>query len=176
MTLTALSNPTGAAPAERLVAVGVGDAEVSGDPEAVLVTHALGSCLGVVIHDRDRPLAGLFHPMLPTARDCTEAFRARPFSCVDTGFPLFLKWLEDSGARRARLRVRVAGGARMFEDGKPEELSIGKRNMVVLRRLLWKAGLLIESECTGGSAAQTVRAWVASGRVLVSSGRESFEL
>ena len=45
--------------------VGVGDCCVSGDPDAVLVTYALGSCIAVVIHDPVSKVGGLLHYMLP---------------------------------------------------------------------------------------------------------------
>ena len=48
-----------------LQVVGIGDCKVSNDPEDVLVTHALGSCIAVLIHDPVARVAGLLHYMLP---------------------------------------------------------------------------------------------------------------
>ena len=47
------------------VAVGVGDCRVSNDPECVLVTYALGSCIAVLIHDPTAGVGGLLHFALP---------------------------------------------------------------------------------------------------------------
>jgi hypothetical protein len=47
------------------VVVGVADMKVSNRPEEVLVTHALGSCIGVAIYDPEAKVGGLLHFMLP---------------------------------------------------------------------------------------------------------------
>jgi hypothetical protein len=43
--------------------VGIGDCKVSGNVEDVLVTHALGSCIAILIHDPVAKVAGLLHYM-----------------------------------------------------------------------------------------------------------------
>src|ERR1700731_1162142 len=47
--------------AMSLHVVGIGDCKVSNEPEDVLVTHALGSCIAVMIHDPVARVAGLLH-------------------------------------------------------------------------------------------------------------------
>jgi chemotaxis protein CheD len=53
----------------------------------------------------------------------------------------------------------VQGGADMFE--------IGKRNMVALRRILWKNNVMINSSDVGGSVARTATLRVGDGRVTM---------
>jgi chemotaxis protein CheD len=43
--------------------------------------------------------------------------------------------------------------------------NIGKRNYLTMRKIFWKAGVLVQAEDVGGLAARTVRLEVASGRV-----------
>ena len=43
------------------VVVGVADMKVSSKPEEVLVTHALGSCIGVAIYDPQVRVGGILH-------------------------------------------------------------------------------------------------------------------
>ena len=45
--------------------VGVSNMKVSDDPEAVLVTYSLGSCIGIAIYDAVVRVGGLLHFMLP---------------------------------------------------------------------------------------------------------------
>ena len=45
--------------------VGIADCQTSNDPESVLVTYALGSCVAVVIHDSSAGVGGMLHFMLP---------------------------------------------------------------------------------------------------------------
>ena len=57
------------------VIVGIGDCKVSKQPDDVLITHALGSCIAVMIHDPVAKVAGLLHYMLPESS--LDAERAR---------------------------------------------------------------------------------------------------
>jgi len=45
--------------------VGVADMKLSQNPGDVIVTHALGSCIGIAIHDPVACVAGILHFMLP---------------------------------------------------------------------------------------------------------------
>lgn len=47
------------------IVVGVSDMKVSKDPDSVLVTYSLGSCIGVAIWDRMAHVGGMLHFMLP---------------------------------------------------------------------------------------------------------------
>ena len=56
-----LQNPN---QANRLV-VGIADLKLSKKSGELLVTYALGSCLGVAIHDPEAKVGGILHAMLP---------------------------------------------------------------------------------------------------------------
>ena len=71
--------------------VGVAEMKVSNQPNDVLVTHALGSCLGIAVHDSVARVGGIFHVMLPTASVNPGKANENPFMFVDTGTPLFFK-------------------------------------------------------------------------------------
>jgi len=47
------------------VKVEISDARVSTDPEELLVTYALGSCMGVCLYDPAIPIGGMLHCLLP---------------------------------------------------------------------------------------------------------------
>ena len=59
------------------VIVGVSDMKGSNDPETILVTHALGSCIGVVIYDAVAKVGGLLHYLLPESKLSPEKFQVR---------------------------------------------------------------------------------------------------
>jgi chemotaxis protein CheD len=44
---------------------------------------------------------------------------------------------------------------------------IGKRNHVILRKMLWKAGVPIKAEDVGGTVFRTARLFVDTGRVTI---------
>ncbi|MBI5083894.1 MAG: chemotaxis protein CheD [Acidobacteria bacterium] len=146
--------------------VGVGDCKVTGDPAAELVTYALGSCIAVAIWDPLSKVSGMLHFMLPdSAVDRLTNGRENPFRYADTGTPLLFQAAYRQGADKRRLVVRLAGGAAVVDDN--GIFSIGKRNYAALRKLLWKAGVLIHGEEVGGSVSRTIRLEAASGRMLV---------
>jgi chemotaxis protein CheD len=152
------------------VAVGVGDCRVSNDPQCVLVTYALGSCIALMIHDREAGVGGLLHFMLPDSRLDRGRARESPFRFADTGIPLLFRSAYELGADKRRMSIAVAGGAEMMDQG--GRFSIGKRNHLALRRILWEAGVMVDAEEVGGLASRTVRLEVGSGKVLLRVGGE----
>ncbi len=143
--------------------VGIGDAQVSKDPDDVLVTHALGSCIAVAIHDPVAGVAGLLHILLPDSKSSPQKAATHPCMFADTGIPALFHAAYALGAQKSRLTVRVIGGAQVLD---PQGVfNIGKQNYLACRRILWAAGVLIGAEEVGGSISRTVWLTVACGRL-----------
>ncbi len=145
----------------------VGDMK-TGEREDVLVTHALGSCLGLMVYDPVAQVGGLLHAMLPLSSINPQKARANPFMFVDTGVPVLFKTLYSMGGRKSRLIVKAAGCGRPL--GNDEMFKIGERNYTVLKKLLWKNNVLLESQDVGGAASRTVHFDLSTGRTTISSG------
>lgn len=140
----------------------------------VIVTHALGSCLGISIHDPVARVGGIFHVMLPNASVSPDKAVANPYMFVDTGTPQFFKEAYAAGAAKERMKVKVAGGAAL---GSGEDFfAIGKRNFVILRKLLWKNSILIAAEDVGGNISRTMYLDVGTGRTWLQSGGKEWDL
>jgi len=45
--------------------IGLTDAKISNDPQSVLITYALGSCLGITAYDHAARIGGLLQVMMP---------------------------------------------------------------------------------------------------------------
>jgi chemotaxis protein CheD len=151
--------------------VGVADMKLSSTRGEIIVTHALGSCLGVAIHDPVTCLGGIFHVMLPLASVAPDKAASNPWMFVDTGTPLFFQQAYSAGAQKSRLVVKVAGGANVAQG--EDFFAIGQRNITMLRKLFWKNGILVKGEDVGGHIARTLYLEVGTGRTwLHSSGRE----
>ena len=149
--------------------MGVGDLAVSSDAGDLLVTYALGSCLGVCIYDPVARVGGLLHAMLPTATADPELGKGNPARYVDSGITTLFKETYKLGAKKERMVLKVAGGASTVPEGSPDSFQIGKRNLVALRKLLWKNGVLVHGEDVGGSVSRTVSLEVATGEVALST-------
>ena len=150
------------------IIVGMADCRITDVPGQVLATYALGSCIGLVVHDAKAQVGGLLHFMLPDSNTDRERSRRNPFMFADTGIPLLLEQLIARGAVKRRLVVDAAGGAQMMDDQNVFE--IGKRNYLATRRILWKAGLLLHAEAVGGSQSRTLRLEIGTGRVWLVEG------
>jgi chemotaxis protein CheD len=147
------------------ITVGMADMRVTTDPDSVLVTHALGSCIAVLVHDPVRQVGGMIHYMLPLSSITPEKGIERPAMFADTGVPLLFHRMYDCSCKKSDLVVRVVGGASIHDEMGTFE--IGKRNYVVLRKLFWKSGVAIAAEAVGGGVSRTVRLFVGDGRTTV---------
>jgi chemotaxis protein CheD len=156
--------------------VGVGEMKVSQKRDDRIVTHALGSCLGVAVYDPVPCVGGLLHVMLPLSTINPEKAEKNPFMFVDTGFPSLLKECFKTGAQRQRLEIRVAGGANSHNKEDDDFFQIGKRNFIILRKLLWKNGLLLKSYDVGGCNSRTMSLEIGTGKVTITSGGQMTSL
>jgi chemotaxis protein CheD len=145
--------------------VGIGDCQVSKDANSVLVTYALGSCIGVMIHDPVTNIGGLLHFMLPESSLDPVKAEKNPCMFADTGIPLLFRSAYQLGADKKRLIVTVAGGAQMMDT--QGTFNIGKRNCLAMRKILWKAGVMVNAEYLGGMVSRTVRLEVGTGKFML---------
>lgn len=154
--------------------VGVSDMKLSGTLGDVIVTHALGSCIGVAIHDPRTHVGGILHYMLPLAKVDERKAEVNPFMFGDTGIPVLFQEAYKLGAVKENLRVVIAGGAQVFE--KQDFFDIGKRNIVIARKMFWKNNVLIATENVGGQMPRTLYLEIGTGRTWFSSRGETVEL
>jgi len=154
--------------------VGVSDMVVSAQPGDEIVTHALGSCVGVVIHDPVAGVGGILHYMLPLSGADPAKSRANPCMFGDTGIPRLFEKAYEFGARKERLRVVIAGGAQVF--ARQNFFDIGRRNVVIARKLFWKNNVLIAAEHVGGEMPRTLYLSVGSGETWFTSHGTRVEL
>ena len=146
------------------VVIDVGDGRISSRPDDLLVTYALGSCVAVAAWDPVARIGGLLHFLLPEAGSDGQS-QASPCRYGDTGTAWLFRSLLAQGAQRNRLVVSLAGGASVVNDG--GLFNIGKRNVTLARRVLWKAGLPVRAEEVGGTISRTVGLEVGTGRFWV---------
>jgi chemotaxis protein CheD len=156
------------------ITVGVGDLQVSNDVSSVLVTYGLGSCIAVLVFDPVRHVAGMVHYMLPLASITPDKAKERPAMFGDTGVPLLFNRMTGLGSKKSDWVVKVVGGASIQDDNKTFE--IGKRNYVILRKLLWAAGVAIRAESVGGGLSRTCRLFVGDGRATVRASDDFTEV
>jgi len=149
------------------IVVGISDVKVSGNVEDVLVTYALGSCLGVAVYDPWVKVGGLLHFMLPDSSLDSSKAKERPAMFADTGIPLLFKSCYRLGAEKKRMIVKIAGGANILDSA--NHFRIGQKNITALRKIFWKNNVLIDGEDIGKDNHRTVQLGISTGRVVVKS-------
>ncbi len=153
--------------------VAVGDMKIGQEVDMV-VTHALGSCLGLMVYDPIAKVGGLLHAMLPLSKINPDKAKTNPYMFVDTGVPTLFKALYEIGGQKSRMVIKAAGCGNPL--GKNEMFKIGERNYTVLKKLLWKNNVLLEAEDVGGTISRTVYLDLATGQTVISSGGKKAEL
>ena len=157
-----------------LVVVEIADLKVSSNPEVTLVTYALGSCIAVVVHDPKQKAGGMIHYMLPLSETSPDKAKDRPAMFADTGIPMLFHAMYALGCKKENLVVKVTGGGSLYDDN--GRFQIGQRNYTILRKMFWKAGVMVTAEDVGGTKSRTARLFVDSGRCTITSVGEEVEL
>ena len=140
------------------ITIGIADMKLARG-QGMLITYALGSCIGICLHDPLLKLGALIHIMLPVNM---ETNRTNTMKYADTGLRETLRQMEAMGARRNRITAKLAGGAKMFETGAALG-NIGQRNIESVHLNLKKEGIRLLKEDVGGSVARTLLFDVNSG-------------
>ena len=153
--------------------IGIGEWKVISE-RGVLVTHALGSCLGLVVHDPIKRVGGLLHAMLPLAGINPQKAEAQPGMFVETGIPLLFRDYFDAGGSRENAIIKAVGCANPLRAG--SVFHVGKRNFEVLMKILEKNKLRLAARDVGGTVSRTLRCDSATGIVVLSRGPKRWRL
>ena len=138
------------------IKVGISDLNVARSPD-ILMTYALGSCVGICLYDKTKKMAGLSHIMLPASTATHGA--VQPYRFADTAIPILVQKVVALGANKRFLTAKIAGGARMFATGGASGTSlsnIGQRNIIAVKEALAKLAIPIIAEDTGKDYGRTL--------------------
>jgi chemotaxis protein CheD len=144
------------------IKVGIADLAV-GDDESQLSTSGLGSCVGIALYDDRAGVAGLAHAMLPEGVGKDDEAKY-----VDTAIPALIARMEAAGAKRRRLRAKLAGGSTMFEFNSTDR-SVGDRNVTAAHETLSDLGIPLDAEDVGGDHGRSLELDGATGGLHVRS-------
>lgn len=144
--------------------VGIADMKIA-RREGILITHALGSCIGITLYDPGIKLGALIHIMLPQNNSQKEA---NIFKFADSGIRETLRKLSVFGGVKSRYICKIAGGAQMFAvSGSGGIGNIGERNIESVRRIMQAEGIRIKNQDVGANYARTMLMDVANGTVKI---------
>lgn len=149
-----------------LLVVNISDMKLSTNPEDVLVTYSLGSCLGVTAYDPVKKMGGLIHCLLARASTAPEKAKQNPYMFVTSGVALMVRKLAMKGADVKRLVFKAAGGANMRDN---DMFLTGERNYEALLRLLERNEIKLAASEVGGNIPRTMFLHLDTGKVLIRS-------
>ena len=151
-----------------MITVGISDLNIAKSPD-VLVTYALGSCVGICLYDANAKVAGLSHIMLPSAAQAPNV-ADQPMKFADTAIELLIRKMESVGARRVLLKAKIAGGAQMFAGMSNSTIAnIGLRNTQAVKLELLRQRISIIAEDTGKNYGRTLLFYAENGTMLIKS-------
>lgn len=149
------------------IKVGMADLNVVTAP-GVLVSLGLGSCIGVALYDETVKVAGLAHIMLPSSKAIKNNENKAKFA--DTAIFQLIEMMTVIGARRDRLKAKIAGGAQMFafnSNSYNSLLKIGERNIMSSLGVLEELKIPVIGRDTGGNYGRTVELYSDTGIFLI---------
>ncbi|MCM3386775.1 chemotaxis protein CheD [Ureibacillus chungkukjangi] len=139
----------------QVIKVGIAQLDIVKMPDTIR-TSGLGSCVGVVLYDETKNIAGLVHIMLPDSSLArTETINEAKFA--NTGIKALIDKLKLAGSQPSRLKAKIAGGAQMFKfTSDKDSMRIGPRNVEAVKNELRKNNIPIIAEDTGGNSGRTI--------------------
>lgn len=139
----------------QVIKVGIAQMDIVKVPNTIR-TSGLGSCVGVVLYDETKHIAGMIHIMLPDSIfGRSNTVNVAKFA--DTGITALIENLSAEGISKFNLKAKIAGGAQMFQfTSDKNSMRIGPRNVEAVKQELKKHGIRLISEDTGGNSGRTI--------------------
>lgn len=138
-----------------VVKVGIADLNLVEAPDKIR-TSGLGSCVGVVIYDSSKQIAGLSHVMLPDST-VTRQKDFNQYKYADTAIDILINKLLERQTVKHRLKAKLAGGAQMFQHHHSTDIMrIGPRNIKAVQERLKTHQIPITATDVGGTSGRTI--------------------
>jgi chemotaxis protein CheD len=99
--------------------VGIGEVKVDRG-SVTLCAYGVGSCIVIMLYDRDRKIGGLAHCLLPHGDDTSLKYPRGALKVL-------LQQMNGLGAQQDKIVAKIVGGSMMFENF--EKHAIGERNV-----------------------------------------------
>lgn len=150
----------------KIITVGVSEYKFAKTPD-ILLTKALGSCVGIVLYDKELSSAAMGHVMLPELESASLSARENKAKFATSCIDLLLDSLKKHGVVGQNVEAKIAGGANMFPSISDEFNNVGARNVSAAKKRLGELGIKLVSEDCGGNEGRTIFFDIATGMLRV---------
>lgn len=126
------------------------------------VKTLLGSCVAICVWHPDRKIGGMSHCLLPTRGQGQRGGVSDQVSpeldgrYVDETFEIFFQEMEKQATRKEDYQVKVFGGGNMFELREKGGVTVGDKNLAMMRLILEKNNMQITAQHVGGKGHRSV--------------------
>lgn len=156
------------------ITVSISDMKFAYRPRQVLITHSLGSCLGVAAFDPVTRIGAMIHCLLPDGSLCPGKSKMNPFMFVNTGVPEMVRRMLAQNVKRENIIMKAAGCAHMMNI--VNKFDTGQKNWAMLEHILHKNRFKLAGSDIGGTIPRTMRLYLETGVVEVSSLRKVWKI
>ncbi len=151
-----------------MIVVGIGEYAITNTIEETIITHALGSCVAVIIYCGKNKYTAMAHVVLPKPTDRTnmENYKMKPGYFATDIVPKLLRYFTDElECKKNDLEVYIVGGADSMQE--EDVFFVGKKNVAMVRHLLNTNGIRTYASDTGGNLSRTVSIQCSDGHVFI---------
>ncbi|MBO1003783.1 chemotaxis protein CheD [Pseudogracilibacillus auburnensis] len=151
---------------KTVVKVGIADLNIIQSPDKIR-TSGLGSCVGIVLYDLTKQVAGLAHIMLPDS-SLTKQKNYNKYKYADTAIDILIDKLIEKDVRKFSIKAKIAGGAQMFQlNSATDVMRIGPRNVEAVTKILQMHRIPIVASDVGGNSGRTIEFDPISGNLKI---------
>ncbi len=158
----------------NIIKVNIADLNVAIAPDKIK-TIGLGSCVGIVLYDNNKKIAGLAHILLPTSNTTNkDDFNRAKYA--NTAVSALLEKMDKYKVNRRNIVAKIAGGSQMFNFKTTSELlNIGCRNIEATKKSLLEHNIPLVAEDTGGNIGRTIEFDPCSGFLLIKTAKQGIK-
>lgn len=148
--------------------IGLGEYAITNDMSVTLKTIGLGSCVALVMFVPHLSMAAMAHIVLPTQKLYQNENIKRSITYyADSGVNFLMKELNNRGCKyNHEIIVKLAGGANVVNAISND---IGKKNVLAIKKALWRYRLGPIAEDIEGNYNRTVEVVVDSQALIITT-------
>lgn len=145
--------------------VGIGEMVISNDPQDIIITHALASCVAVTIYCRSNKTGGMIHIALPSKGEAISVHGKEAYY-ADSAVPLLINKMRSYyKCNELEMNIQLFGGASSISE--KDHFNIGEKNIGQVEKELQKINLKYQKAETGSNMSRTIKLSVDTGKIEI---------
>ena len=144
-----------------MLIVGIGEMVFSENTDEVIVTHALGSCVAIIMHCTKTRKTAMAHVVLPHSKGDDQLKQA--YYADATTETMLHYFRADGRYDKKSLRIQLIGGA--DARNRNDIFKVGARNIASISKVLKANYMTYVAEEIGGHYSRTVTVNVGNGEI-----------